>query len=117
MIIHMVRQRCHVIATKSIAIKRRNIYDCPQGETALSRMCKPPNQCCRENVCDYPQGETALSGVSHKARNLQLARAIYVIIHRVSRRCHVLAIKSIVIKRLNSYDYPQGETALSCVTH
>ena len=71
----------------------------------------------RRNVCDYAQGETVVSRVSHKARNLQFARAIYVIIHRVSQRCHVLAIKSIVIKRLNSYDYPHGERALSCVTH
>ena len=113
MIIHMVRHRCPMLATKSIVIKRRNIYDYLQGETALSRMCKPPKQCCRENVCDYPQGEIALSHVSHKARNIQLDRAIYVIIHRVKQRCHVLATKSMVIKRLNSYDYPLSETALS----
>ena len=93
MIIRRVRQRYRVcVSHQSRAVQRWNIYD-------------------------YPQGETALSHVSHKARNLQLDRAIYVIIHRVSQRCHMLATKSIVIKRLNSYDYPHGETALSCVTH
>ena len=102
------------------AIKRRNIYDYPQGETALSRMCKPPSQ---EPIINqgylryYPQCENALSRVSHKARSLQFARAIYVIIHRVRQRCHILATKSIAIKRRNIYDYPQGETALSRVSH
>ena len=63
----------------------------------------------RRNVCDYAQGETVVSRVSHKARNLQFARAIYVIIHRVRQRCHVLATKSIAIKKRDIYDYPHGE--------
>ena len=71
----------------------------------------------RRNIYDYPQGETALSRVNQKAKNLQFARAIYVIIHRVRQRCHILATKSIAIKRRNIYDYPQGETALSRVSH
>ena len=63
----------------------------------------------RRNVCDYAQGETVVSRVSLKARNLQFARAIYVIIHRVRQRCHVLATKSIAIKKRVIHDYPHGE--------
>ena len=91
-IIHMVRQRCHMLTTKSIAVKRRYIYDYAQGETALSRMCKPPKQSCLE--------------------------AEHLIIHRVRQRCHVLATKPGTYKLpALSNDYPHGETALSHVSY
>ena len=111
-------QRCHMLATKSIAIKRRNIYDYPQGETALSRVSHQVHShqetylmiiytvtthvrvshqssaVTRRNIYDYPLGDSELSRVSHQSNVSRDGTSMT--IHWVNQSCHVLATKAMM---------------------